>query len=72
MKQLGAILGVLIAEIMVILLSVEVIKIFLLWTGSLTSTVKIFVALLFWSIYLFLMFLSLKYSWRWMRRSQKK
>jgi hypothetical protein len=73
MKRIAVILGMMFGELCVILLSVQLIRIFLEWewSNALSNSSRIIATIFFWTFYGFLMYFLFKFATRFIKKDHK-
>jgi hypothetical protein len=73
MKRITVILGMMFGEVCIILLSVQLIRVFLEWEWSypLSNTTRVVVTIFFWTFYGFLIYFLFKFASRFIKKDHK-
>jgi uncharacterized membrane protein YqhA len=68
LRRSGALLGLMVAEIVILILSIQLIKHFLTWNNEFGPFAKLVVNMVFWGIYISFMYYSFKYMTAWLKK----
>ena len=73
MKRIAVLLGMMFGELCIIILSVQLIRLFLEWewNNPISNSARVFVTIFFWTFYGFLMYFLFKFATRWVKKNYK-